>query len=570
MSKPLIVSFGGYSSKGQKPINQDAFAASHPEGHEGQYKGAAAAIADGVSSCDESHIASQTAVTGFIEDYMSTPPTWSVGQSASRVLTGLNRWLFSENQSRQGHKENLLTTFSAVVIKSSTVHCFHVGDSRIYLLSNGTLEQLSNDHVLNARNHEYLSRALGADSHLEVDYFKRLLNPGDRILLTTDGIHGSLSFSRIRELLSDSGNTLETIARKLANEALEQGSSDNLTALITEVVQLPQETMNETHRRLTELPVPPVMEIGNRIDGYEVQEIIFSGTRSHMYLVKDFESQRQFVLKAPSDNFTEDLLYLDGFIREEWVGQTLNHPNIIKTFRPPRPKRFMYYLGEHIEGTDLRQWMLDNPHPPLDQVRQLAKQILSGLRAFQRQGMIHQDLKPENIMLTHDGQIKILDFGTVLIAGSEELNSPLDKSVPQGSVNYIAPEYLVGDAGSFKSDLYSLAVIIYEMLTGSLPYKEPNIKRVQLANYRELHYIPSTHVRKDIPLWVEGCLRKALQPNPVHRYNAFSEFMQDLSVPNQQLETSLRSQPLLEKNPIRFWQSIAVILLVLNVLQAWL
>ena len=103
---------------------------------------------------------------------------------------------------------------------------------------------------------------------------------------------------------------------------------------------------------------------GNRIDGFEVLDVIFSGTRSHMYLVKDSESGQRFVLKAPSGNFAEDAVYLDGFIREEWVGQRIDHPNVMKTYRPPREKRFLYYLGEHIEGMNLREWLQDNPKPP--------------------------------------------------------------------------------------------------------------------------------------------------------------------------------------------------------------
>ena len=567
MRKQLEVRFGGYSTKGKKVLNQDAFAASHPSGAEREYKGAAAAIADGVSSCEDSHIASQTAVTGFIEDYLSTPPSWGVGHSASRVLTGLNRWLYHENQNRMGHRESMLTTFSAVVVKSSTLFCFHVGDSRIYHLCDGELEQLTSDHVLTSKNHEYLSRALGADSHLEVDFFKRTLNPNDRLLLTTDGVHGHLTSTRIKELLSDDTLHVEAIAKKIVEAAYANGSDDNLTALIVEIDQLPLETLDETHQRLTQLPIPPVLKPGNKIDNFEVLQVIFSGTRSHMYLVKDLDSAKLFILKAPSENFAEDLVYLDGFTREEWVGLTLDHPHVMKTYRPTHPKHFMYYLGEYIEGTNLRQWMHDNPDPSVDQVRQWAQQIVSGLRAFQRKDMIHQDLKPENIMINKDGQIKILDFGTVLIAGSEELNTPLDKSVPQGSVNYIAPEFLVGEKASFKSDLYSLGVIIYEMLTGELPYKEPNIKKATLNNYCQLDYISSTHHRKEIPTWIEACLKKALQPNPIHRYSAFSEFMQDLSVPNRQLEASILKQPLIEKHPVRFWQGVAVLLLILNLVQ---
>jgi serine/threonine protein kinase len=154
-----------------------------------------------------------------------------------------------------------------------------------------------------------------------------------------------------------------------------------------------------------------------------------------------------------------------------------------------------------------------------------------------------------------------------LIAGADELISPLDKSVPQGSVNYVAPEYLMGEVGTFKSDLFSLAVVVYEMLTGSLPFAEKAVKQLELKSYGEMRYIPANQARRDLPLWVEACLRKALQPNPRYRYDALSEFLQDLTVPNTKLEASVAKQPLIEKNPVLLWQVLAAILLVLNLMQ---
>ena len=567
MSQQLQVRFGGYSSAGVKAINQDAFTAHLPEGIDRDLKGAAAVICDGVSSGEESQVASQMAATVFITDYFSTPPTWSTRNAASKVLQGLNSWIHRQNAARNARQDSMLTTFSAVITKSNTLHSFHVGDSRIHHLRGHMFEQITRDHTLTEGGREYLARALGADSHLEVDYHTLDLAVGDRVLLTTDGVHGVLSRAALRELLAGGGADLEACARRIVDAAAQAGSDDNLTALIVSIDQLPLETLDETHRRLTQLPIPPVLASGNRIDGFEVLDVIFSGTRSHMYLVKDSESGQRFVLKAPSGNFAEDAVYLDGFIREEWVGQRIDHPNVMKTYRPPREKRFLYYLGEHIEGMNLREWMQDNPHPPLDAVRDIVRQAVDGLRAFQRADMVHQDLKPENIMINRDGRVKLLDFGTVLIAGTDEIASPLDKSVPQGSVNYVAPEYLMGEPGSFRSDLFSLAVITYEMITGKLPFDEPAMKRVSIDNYGELDYIPANRVRRELPLWVEGCLRKALQPNPAYRYEAFSEFLQDFTRPNPQLEARIHRQPLLETNPLRFWQVLCLILALLNLWQ---
>lgn len=565
--KMLSLRFSGKSIAGIKAVNQDAFAAHLPESSDLEFKGGAAVIADGVSSCAESHIASQTSVTSFMQDYFSTPHSWSVRNSVSRVMTALNSWLHKENSLSSREKDSMLCTFSALVVKSNTLHLFHVGDSRVYLLQDGELEQLTCDHVHKSGGKNYLSRALGGDRHLEVDYSTRALKEGDLVLMTTDGVHEFIPHKRLKQILVGGFKDAEATAEALIATALENGSDDNLTALITCVDQLPEETLNESHNRLVQLPIPPVMEVGNKIDGYEVLDIIFSGTRSHMYLVKDIETGQQFVLKAPSTNFSEDALYLDGFIREEWVGLKLDHPNVMKTYSGLREKRFLYYLGEHIQGMNLREWMNDNPSPPLDEVRNLTKQIIQGLRAFQRADMVHQDLKPENIMINQDGRVKILDFGTVKIAGVEEMNSPLEKSIPQGSVNYVAPEYLLGEPGNFKSDLFSLGVILYEMITGKLPYKEMSTNDIKLSSYAEMDYTPALHHRKDLPLWVEGSLRKAVQPNPRFRYQAFSELQADLTHPNQSLEAKVKHQPLMEKNPLLVWKLIALLLFSLNLVQ---
>lgn len=567
MRRQLSVTFSGHSTAGKKAINQDAFAAHLATGPEADLKGASAVICDGVSSCDESHIASQTAVTSFISDYFSTPPNWSVRKAATKVLYSLNNWVYQQNASRSGTQDSLLTTFSAAILKSNTLHCFHAGDTRIYQQRGDNLELLTTDHVRTEFGHEFLARALGAEQHLQMDYIKRDLEVGDRLLFTSDGVHGYLAHDCIKKILGDTGLSIESISQTLVDQALQAGSDDNLTALVAQVDELPQETLDETHRRLTALPIPPVMAVGNKIDDYEVLDIIFSGTRSHMYLVKDLVSAQHFVLKTPSENFTEDPIYLDGFMREDWVGQRIDHPNVMKTYHPGREKNFMYYLGEHIEGKNLREWIQDNPNPPLEAVRKIVKQAVAGIRAFNRADMIHQDLKPENIMINQDGRVKILDFGTVLIAGTDEISSPLDKSVPQGSVNYVAPEYLMAEKGTARSDLFSLAVIVYEMITGKLPYREASIKQVKLNSYGDISYIPSTHHRRDVPLWVEGCLRKALQPNPRHRYESFSEFERDFTVPNSKLEISIREKPLIERNPVRVWQGIALILFILNLLQ---
>ena len=305
MAQQLKVSIGGHSIAGIKEENQDAFAAHIPDGPQQQMKGIACALADGVSSSSDSQIASQTAVTHFLNDYYSTPDSWTVKTAAAKVLTGLNGWLYQHGNRGNRAKDSLVTTFASLIVKSTTAHLFHVGDSRIYRYRDNSLEQLTRDHSSTYDNRSVLTRALGIDPHLDVDYRKETVEQGDIFLFSTDGLHEFLSSKHLKHRLSaidssaaDSSTTdksndknLEAEAKQLVNDALEAGSDDNISCVLARIDQLPAEELEEAHRKLSELPVPPVMKVGNSIDGYQVLEVIFSGTRSHLYLVKGRRNQ---------------------------------------------------------------------------------------------------------------------------------------------------------------------------------------------------------------------------------------------------------------------------------------
>ncbi|MFT5720247.1 MAG: serine/threonine protein phosphatase PrpC [Motiliproteus sp.] len=570
MATTLQVSFGGHSIAGIKAENQDAFAALQPDSPLRELKGAVCALADGVSSSAESHIASQTSVTDFVQQYFSTPDSWTVKTSAGRVLHALNRWLYQHGNSGSRARNSLVTTFSALVIKSTTAHLLHVGDSRIYRLRGGQLEQLTRDHASTyGGDKSYLTRALGVDPHLEVDYQKLGAETGDLYLLSSDGLHEFIGHKALETRLATLGTNLETEAKNLVETALKNGSDDNISALLLRIDSLPLEDLEEAHLKLTQLPIPPVLKPGNRLDGYEVQEELYSGTRSHLYLVRDQTSKTLYCLKTPSLNFSEDPLYLDGFIKEEWVGKRINHPGVMKTFSPERPKQFLYYLAEYLPDQHLRQWAAQHPQPGIEPVCALVKQIAQGLRALQRLDMIHQDLKPENILVDAQGRTKLIDFGTVRIAGMDEISSPLERYIPQGSINYVAPEYLRGQPGSHRSDLFSLGVIAYELLTGQVPFKERRSNDYQIKAYSDLSYIPARQHRPELPEWIDGALRKACAPDPARRYSALSEFLYDLEHPNKAFIHSERQKPLLEKNPLLFWKGLSALLALLLLLQ-WL
>ncbi|MBL4899089.1 MAG: bifunctional protein-serine/threonine kinase/phosphatase [Colwellia sp.] len=572
----LQVKFGGYSCAGIKAENQDAFAALVPPKENDKIaKGIIACIADGVSSADKAAEASQMVVTQFISDYYSTPQTWSTQKSAAKVITSLNQWLYSQKSSAldedhylSSQRQQWLTTFSAMILKSATGYIFHVGDTRISLYRNEQLEALSQDHNCKQGNKSViLTRALGADSRLQVDVHQVSLQTNDIYLLTCDGVHEFLTNKQLKILLETLSSTpdnieLERLSKTIVDHALEAGSDDNVSCLLVMVTNLPNKKLAEIEIELRKKAIPPVLKVGQTLDSFQVKKIIHASTRSHVYLVEDKDTGETLTLKTPSANFTEDALYLQAFFREAWLGERISHVNVMATKARDNNSKFLYLISEYIDGQTLTQWMYDNPKPSIGQVRAIIKQIISALRAFQRLEIVHRDLKPDNIMIDQHGQIKLIDYGAVFVASLDEDQETLVENVPQGSINYIAPETLLTMKANHLSDLFSLGVICYEMLTGKLPYK-PNVRASNnYTQYQQWHYRSIKQHRKDLPLWLDLTLQQATQANPNLRPQVFSEFYANLSKPNIEAIDEYKSQPLIQRNPVAFWRGTSLILLV--------
>jgi len=580
----LSLHFGGYSCAGKKTQNQDAFAAFMPKQREILSKGFVATISDGVSSANKAAEAAQLSVTQFINDYYATPQTWSTQKSAAKVLTSLNQWLFSQSDGINKQSAEWLTTFSALIIKSTTGYIFHVGDTRISLFRQQKISAITHDH-----NHKQggksvvLTRALGADNRLKVDVHQIDIQVGDIYLLTCDGMHEYLTNKQISEQLAKlstqtdnppSNQELEQLSQHLTQLAITQGSDDNVSCLLVYIQNVPNRELVEIERDLLNKVIPPALSVGMKLDNYKVCKVIHASTRSHLYLVESLvdrssessiesrTNKKLSVLKVPSENFTDDPLYLQGFIHEAWLGEHINHQHIMKIKSANTNSSFLYHVCEYLDGQTLSEWMHDNPKPNINQVRDIIKQITLALRAFQRLELVHRDLKPDNIMIDSNGQIKLIDYGTVLIASLAENSDTLTETMPQGSLNYIAPETLLTLKADHQSDLFSLGVIAYEMLCGELPYKPMHRAEVCFKNYEQWQYRSIKQFRSDLPLWLDLALKKSTQAEPSLRFQAFSEFNADLNKPNLSAIEDYQRQPIIQRNPVQFWQSVSALLFI--------
>ncbi|AXS79468.1 bifunctional protein-serine/threonine kinase/phosphatase [Dechloromonas sp. HYN0024] len=563
MSRQLKITAGQYSAKGRKEINQDFHGVLVPSGPQLASKGIAIALADGISSSDVSQEAAQAAVTAFLEDYYCTSDAWSVKTSAEHVLGATNSWLYSQTQQSQ-HRYNrergYVCTFSGIIIKSRTAHLFHVGDARIYRLRGTALEQLTEDHRVRVSSAQsYLARAMGMDKKVEVDYQAIPLEEGELLVLATDGVYEFIDAACVAAAIEGRAGNFDLAAKAVVEEALKRGSGDNLTIQIIRIDELPTPESNEMFRQLSELPFPPQLDARMDFDGYRIVREIKGSARSHIYLAIDSETGENVVIKTPSVDLQANPAYLERFLMEEWIARRINSPHVLKPCSQTRKRNYIYVVTEYIEGQTLAQWMIDNPKPDLPTVRGLIEQIAKGLQAFHRLEMVYQDLKPDNIMIDSTGTVKIIDFGATRVAGVMEIATPIEQINLLGSAAYAAPEYFLGENGSSRSDIFSLGVIAYQMLSGKLPYGVEVAKSRTKAAQRKLAYQTVLNEEREIPAWIDDAIRKAVEPAPFARYEVLSEFVFDLHHPNQEFLNKTKP-PLIERNPVIFWKSVSFVL----------
>jgi len=568
MPRELQISIGQCSDRGRKAINQDFHGALIPTEPLLGSKGIAIVLADGISSSNVSQIASEAAVKSFLTDYYCTSESWSVKTSVQRVLAATNSWLHAQTRRSQYAYDNdkgYVCTLSALVIKSTTAHIFHIGDSRIYRVAGNNLEQLTSDHrVVVSSEQSYLSRALGINPQIEIDYQALQIEKGDVFVLATDGVYEHVATRFAAKAINDNSQDLDGAAKAIVEEASLRGSPDNLTIQIVRIDDVPDGDASEVFGQASGLPLPPLLEARALFDGYRVVRELHGSSRSHIYLAIDIETDTLVALKIPSIDLRDDPAYLKRFMMEDWVARRLDSPHVLKPCPHSRKRNYLYVVTEYIEGQTLKQWMIDNPKPDLETVRGIVEQIAKGLRAFHRKEMLHQDTRPDNIMIDKTGTAKIIDFGSTKITGVAEAGPPTEHNDILGTAQYTAPEYFLGEGGSPRSDMFSLGVITYQMLTGKLPYGAQVAKAKTRSQFNKLRYRSAIDDNSEIPAWIDGALQKAVHPDPSKRYVSLSEYTFDLRHPNAKY-LNASATPLMEHNPLLFWKCTTAILICIVV-----
>lgn len=512
--------------------------------------GSLAAVADGVSGGREGRAAAELAVRSLIEGFYAVPDTLGPARAMQRALAAYNRWLHAQGQGDT--MLNSATTFTAFAFRGRRAHVVHVGDSRAWRWSDGKLVRLTTDHVRPEPDLRHvLIRAIGLEPELRLDHATIELAEHDRLLLTTDGIHGALSSARIAAILAENASA-EATAKMLVQTALEAGGRDNATALVMDVVRLPAPDHDGILGELSGLPFAEPPKPGESIDGFTVQRVLSAGRHAVLLVARDEEDGSDVVLKFPRREVLSERALRLAFAREVLLGQRVSSPFVLGN-RPVRPERqsALYGVQPLLVGETMSARM-ERGLPALATGIEQAVRLTRAVAALHRLDVVHRDIKPDNVMLTADGGLKLIDLGVSRLPRVEDFRPD---EIP-GTPGFMAPEQFAGNAGDALTDQFALGVTLYRWFTGKWPYGE------QEAFQRPRFYraAPPSRHRPEIPSWLDDAILTALQPDPDDRFGDVIELLRTLEGGGAREARPRRPLPLIQRDPARFWQLVSVLL----------
>ncbi|MDZ5456626.1 bifunctional protein-serine/threonine kinase/phosphatase [Azohydromonas lata] len=560
------VDIGHASRRGPREINED-FAGALRE-----RRGLVAAIADGVSTGGGGREAAQTSVMGLLSDFFAAPATWDTTVVLDRLIAAQNNWLVAVNRQRQvgggwhrreagrvAEPTTALTTLTALALEGRGYTVAHVGDTRAWLLSGGELAPLTQDHAFDHPDQRSrLTRAVGLDEALSVDYAQGPLRVGDVFVLTTDGVHGVLKRARLAELAAK--GSAQEASDAIVEAAIAAGGRDNASALVVRVLGLDAGRLEDELARSRQLPVPGRLKVGDRLDGFTITALVADSGVHRLYQARSPQGTL-VALKTLHEARASDPEERAMLAHEAWLGLRLaeaDAPGFIRVHEV-RNASALYTVFDWHGGRTLEQWLKDGQRFGVDEVVRGAVAITRAVGRLHRLGVVHRDLKPGNLHLGEDGQWRLLDLGTAVSAHAPAAQRELHAGTP----SFMNPEQWEGAAADSGSDLFALGATLYLWLGGHLPYGE--VEPYQTARFRR-DPRPLSRLRPDVPIWLDHLVLKAVARDPRQRFETAEELLLALQRGASRSLGAPTATPLAVRDPLALWKAALVVSLLFNLL----
>ena len=551
----LQLSFAQASATGPRDENQDALRGVTPIPALAASKGYLFAIADGVSQCADGGLAARSTLQALALDYYATPETWSVAQALERLLLAQNRWLQAN-----GGGQPLLTTVSALVLRGRRFTLAHVGDCRVYRWQADALQRVSEDHVWEQPGMQHvLKRALGLDQHVVLDFLDGELRQGETFVLLSDGVWAVLGDTAIAAIVRDQPD-LQSAAQTLVTAAHLAGSQDNASALLVRVDTLGETSIGDALIQLQQWPLPPPLKPGQPFEGWQVERLLGQSQQSLLYRVRDGQ-QQPWLLKTLPAHLHDHHQAGQALLSEEWFLKRMAGRHFPEVHAASQ-RQHLYYVMREYSGATLEDLHTKGGPLPLGQWLDLAERLLRAVGLMHRRQILHRDIKPQNLLLGDDGELRLLDFGLAWCPGLSE-DQP---SLLPGTPSFIAPEAFRGEKPTPQQDVYAVGVTLYFLLTGHYPYGE--IEAFQRPRFGVP--VSASRYRPDLPEWIAHGLERGVAADPAQRFETAEEWLLQLEQGERQ-SLNIRPRPLLEREPLKVWRTVALVSLLINLtLLYWL
>ncbi|MEK8052579.1 bifunctional protein-serine/threonine kinase/phosphatase [Ideonella sp. DXS22W] len=560
------VDVGQASQRGLREHNEDFTAALAAPAHE-PARGLIAAIADGVSAGGQGRAAAQTAVISLVQDFHAVPGTWETTVALDRLIAAHNAWLADHNRRRSDDASGL-TTLTALVLHGQTWTAAHVGDTRAWLLRDGELQQLTHDHALDHPDlGSRLTRAIGLEDTVRVDFHQGALQVGDMLLLSSDGVHRTLKPAQIARLLQREV-PVHSLAEALVQAALDAGSPDNASAVLLRVQGLAEQGLDDALLAGRQLPAAPRLKVGDALDGMTITALVADTGVHRLYQAREDASRDLVAIKTLHESRAGDAEERAMLAHEAWLGQQVGGRDArgFVRVRPQRAPSAFYVVFDWHSGQTLEQRLTPGQAVAADEVVAAGIAVARALGRLHRQRVIHRDVKPANLHRGDDGQWRLLDLGAA-ISGREPAAL---RALRAGTPSYMNPEQWE-EAGSCEgaaqadamSDLYALGVTLYQWLTGRLPYGE--IEPYQTQRFRRDPVAPS-RIRPDLPIWLDHVLLKAVARDRRQRFETAEELLLALERGASRPLTAPPATPLVHRDPAALWKIALAVSLGFNLL----